>query len=159
MNFLLFANQDTVKHIAVRLPLSKFIMMMIDNRSNVLLILLDLSAAFYTINHDISLQRLKNMYDIIGTVLNWMKSYLNGKSFTVTVRKVSSYSCVLEIGVPQESILGPLLFILYTKDLERIVKKYGLTVHLYADDTQIYFSIDINCNEPDLKQVENALKR
>ena len=122
-------------------------MMMIDKRSNVLLILLDLSAAFNTINHGILLQRLKNMYGITGTVLNWMKSYLNGRSFTVTVRKVSSSSCDLEIGVPQGSILGPLLFILYTKDLERIVNKCGFTVHLYADDTQIYLTQVEQCLE------------
>ena len=102
------------------------LMMMIDKRSNVLLILLDLSAAFYTINHAILLQRFKNLYGITGTVLNWMKSYLDGRNFTVTVRKVSSSSCVLEIGVPHRSILGPLLFILYTTDLERIEKSMVL---------------------------------
>ena len=133
------------------------VMMMIDEKSNVLLVLLDLSAAFDTINHDILIQRLKNMYGINGTVLKWIKSYLNGRSFTVTIKRSSSSSCTIEIGVPQGSILGPLLFILYTKDLQRIVQKYGLQIHLYADDTQIYFSIDIDCDEPDLSQIEKCL--
>ena len=133
------------------------VMMMIDKKSNVLLVLLDLSAAFDTINHKILVRKLQKLYGISGIVLKWINSYLNDRSFTVSVRKTSSSSCVLEIGVPQGSILGPLLFILYTKDLEDIVKKYGLSVHLYADDTQVYFSIDINCDDPDLTKIEECL--
>ena len=53
-----------------------------------------------------------------------------------------SDSCLLEIGVPQGSILGPLLFILYTKELESIAEKYNFCIHLYADDSQVYFSFD-----------------
>ena len=125
-------------------------MMMIDKKRNVLLLLLDLSAAFDTINHKLLIHKLKNSYGIEGTALAWIVSYLSDRSFSVTVNKSSSSSCSLTIGVPQGSILGPLLFILYTKDLEQLVKSYGLSVHLYADDTQIYFSIDVNCLNPDL---------
>ena len=134
------------------------IMMMIDKKTNVLLLLLDLSAAFDTINHKLLLVKLKKFYGISGIVLQWIESYLSGRSFTVSIGKSKSSTCVLEIGVPQGSILGPLLFILYTKDLESIVHKYGLSIHLYADDTQIYFSIEIDpeSEDPDLSNIESC---
>ena len=100
------------------------LLMMIDKKKwkdNVVLLLLDLSAAFDTINHDFLLQKLKRSYGLKGTAHSWFNSYLSGRTFKVTINNVSSSDCVLEIGVPQGSILGPLLFILYTKDLERIV--------------------------------------
>ena len=111
------------------------ILHMVDKKQNVVLLLLDLSGAFDTINHRLLLKKLQDMYGISGTVLKWLKSYLTDRNFKVVVKKASSNSCVLEIGVPQGSILGPLLFILYTKDLEAIVTKYGFSIHLYADDT------------------------
>ena len=118
------------------------ILLQVDSKSHVVLMLLDLSAAFDTINHSVLLKRLKNYYNIQGTAYNWIKSYLSNRTFKVIVNNSVSDSAVLEIGVPQGSILGPLLFILYTKDLEEIATKYGFYVHLYADDTQIYFSFD-----------------
>ena len=66
------------------------------------------------------------------------------------VRTSKSKSYVLEIGVPQGSIIGPLMFILYKKYLQTIVAKYGLSVHLYADDTQIYFAFDVHSANFDL---------
>ena len=91
-------------------------------------------SSFDSINHEYLLKKLKKSYGIKGSALSWFKSYLSGRTFKVTVNNVSSSECVLEIGVPQGYILGPLLFILYTKDLERIVSKYGFSIHLYADD-------------------------
>jgi hypothetical protein len=118
------------------------ILMQIDSKSHVVLMLLDLSAAFDTINHQTLLQRLKTDYNVDGMVLQWFASYLDKRTFAVKVNKTSSDSIFLSIGVPQGSILGPLLFILYTRDLEKIAAKYGFSIHLYADDTQIYFAFD-----------------
>ena len=71
-------------------------------------------------------------------VLKQFTSYLDERSFTVQINKAKSDKCFLRIGVPQGSILGPILFILYTKDLEEIAKSHGFSIHIYADDTQIY---------------------
>ena len=76
-----------------------------DMKSKVILLLLDLSAAFDTVNHGILISKLKNQFGISGDVLNWFRSYLNGRSFTVTIDKCRSKTCFLRIGVPQGSIL------------------------------------------------------
>ena len=130
------------------------VLMMIDKKENVLLLLLDLSAAFDTINHDLLLKKLTRTYGIRKTAIKWLESYLRNRTFKVTVNNSTSSECVLEIGVPQGSILGPLLFIMYTKDLEKIVTKYGFTVHLYADDTQIYFSFDVHNENPNFEAIK-----
>ena len=117
-------------------------LMMIDNRSHAVLMMLDLSAAFDTVNHAVLIKKLKNFYGLGGNIIKWIESYLNKRSFKVSVNDKYSESCSLEIGVPQGSILGPLLFILYTKEIEKITEKYNFHVHLYADDSQLYFSFD-----------------
>ena len=119
-----------------------------------MLLLLDLSAAFDTINHVLLLRKLKSVYGVTGNALQWIESYLSGRSFKVCVNRISSTECQLVIGVPQGSILGPLLFILYTKELELIVTRYGFSIHLYANDTQVYFSFDVHSSDPDLSKVK-----
>lgn len=134
------------------------LMIMMDKKTNVVLLLLDLSAAFDTINHDLLLNKLVRLYGISDVALNWLKSYLTNRTFKVVVNGASSSYCDLSIGVPQGSILGPLLFILYTRDLEHVVTKYGFSVHLYADDTQVYFVFDVNSTNPDLTAVRKCFE-
>lgn len=102
------------------------------------LVLLDLSAAFDTVDHDILLQRLQVSYGFRGSVLNWFRSYLCRRQQTVRRGRCMSTSKVLLCGVPQGSVLGPILFVLYTVDLVRLIEHHGLRPHLYADDTQVY---------------------
>ena len=109
-----------------------------DTRNKVILLLLDLSSAFDTVCHKNLLKKLHKNFGISGMVLEWFSSYLSERSFTVQINNAKSDKCFLRIGVPQGSILGPILFILYTKDLEEIAKRHGFSIHLYADDTQIY---------------------
>ena len=102
--------------------------------------LLNLSAAFDTIDHDLLLSRLTERFGIDGVVLQWVRSYLTGRSQLVKVNGILSTPQLLLCGVPQGSVLGPLLFSMYTTPLSSIITAFGLKHHLYADDTQIYTS-------------------
>ena len=110
----------------------------------VIVVLLDLSAAFDTIDHTILLQKLLDDYNVTDEANKWFKSYLDGRSFSVNVNNVSSTFLSLLFGVPQGSLLGPILFILYIKHLQSIAAKYGLKIKLYADDSQLYISFHPN---------------
>ena len=106
----------------------------------VIVVLLDLSAAFDTIDHGILLYKLLKDYGITGKALQWMQSYLQSRSFCVKIGDTISSILELLFGVPQGSLLGPILFILYIKALQMIAAKYGLDIQLYADDSQLYIS-------------------
>ena len=105
------------------------------------LTLLDLSAAFDTIDHCILLDRLQHMYGISGTALSWFSSSLTNTTQSVIVNdhisQVSSLSC----GVPRGSVLGPILFILYTKPLSDLIQCHSIESQSFADDTQLQVSV------------------
>jgi hypothetical protein len=105
-----------------------------------LLGLLDLSAAFDTVDHGILLQRLQASFGIDGTALEWIGSFLTGRTQAVAFQGVISAYKLLRFGVPQGSVLGPLLFLLYTADVASVALRHGVSVHSYADDTQLYAS-------------------
>ena len=116
------------------------ILLSLDKKECSFLLFLDLSSAFDTVDHDILLSNLKGKYGIEGIVLQWFESYLKGRKYKVKIGKSYSKGIFLYFGVPQGSILGPILFILYISDIEHIAKCYGFRVHVYADDTQLYIS-------------------
>jgi hypothetical protein len=109
----------------------------VDSGDLALLTLLDLSAAFDTVDHATLLRRLEVSYGISGTVHNWFKSYLDGRRQYVRCGSTNSTTTTVLFGVPQGSVLGPILFLLYTADLLELVETHGFRPHLYADDTQI----------------------
>lgn len=112
----------------------------IDKRRTVILLLLDLSAAFDTVDHDILLFRLQQRFGVTGKPLLWFKSYLSNRMQYVSVDGAASSDHALQCDVPQGSVLGPILYVLYTSPLSDIVKKFNLSYHFYADDSQLYLS-------------------
>ena len=105
-----------------------------------MLTLLDLSAAFDTVDHDTLFRHLEVSYGLGGTVLSWFRSYLNGRSQYVRCGRMTSTLTSVLFGVPQGSVLGPILFLLYIADLLRLIETHNLRPHGYADDTQNYGS-------------------
>ena len=99
------------------------------------IVLLDLSVAFDTIDHEILLHRLHNVFGFGDTVLSWFQSYIENRTQTVVFHGKHSTPASLRYGVPQGSVLGPILFILYTQLLS---KHYPVFHQMYADDTQTY---------------------
>jgi hypothetical protein len=125
----------------------------IDTGNLAVLALLDLSAAFDTVDHATLLQRLKTSYGVDGTVLNWLSSYLSNRSQFVRCGSSKSTRRHITCGVPQGSVLGPILFLLYTADLQKLIEQHELQPHLYADDTQICGA----CSPSETVQCQNRL--
>ena len=96
----------------------------------------DLSKAFDTINHKILITKMEH-YGIRGVAINWFKSYLSGRSQSVLINGTQSKPRSLVCGVPQGSVLGPILFTIYMLPLGDIIKRHGMQFHMYADDCQL----------------------
>ena len=102
--------------------------------------LLDLSAPLDTVDHTILLSYLEENFGVTGTALAWIRSYLTCQTQGVVVGDAKSQHICLSFGVPQGSVLGPILFTMYTWPLGSICRKHDITYHLYADYKQIYLS-------------------
>jgi len=107
-----------------------------------LLGLLDLSAAFDCVDHDILLRRLKDKYGVSGTALDWIASYLSDRTQQEQVYYRGRLSAVSQLlfGVPQGSVLGPLLFLLYVVGVFDVIDESGCLAHSYADNLQMQLS-------------------
>lgn len=116
------------------------ILQSLDNNCVTVLVLLDLSAAFDTIDHQTLPHRLENLFGITGKPLAWMSSYLSDRFQTVCVDGMLSAPVGMNYSVPQGSVLGPKNYIMYTKPVGNICRSHGLKHHFYADDSQLYLS-------------------
>ena len=119
---------------------------------------LDLSAAFDTVNHQVLLQRLEHTCGITGGALAWIDSYLSQRKQVVKVNDSRSKVYDLHCGVPQGSVLGPVLFIIYILPLGDIVRKHGLQYHMFADDNQTYLSFKASDMEQSLRKMNDCVR-
>ena len=116
----------------------------------------DFSKAFDSVNHDLILDKLKNYYSIDGRLLKFLKNYLCNREQRVVLDGVKSPAKPVISGVPQGSILGPILFVLFINDLHQGIStdtRIAL-LSLYADDTKIWRSIK---NEEDIAQLQRDI--
>ena len=123
-------------------------------------VFLDLKKAFDTVDHEILLSKLSN-YGIYGNAHQWFKSYLENRTQMCSINGSLSQSCLLSCGVPQGTILGPLLFLLYINDLPNCLS--NCEPRMYADDTHLTYAgdnadnIQLHLNQ-DLENVHNWLR-
>ena len=114
----------------------------VSEKGGAILVLLDLSAAFDTIDHALLLNILEKQMQVKGDLLKWFESFLSDRTQSVSINGVHSQKRKLKYGVPQGSVLGPILFTIYTSSLGDVIQPFGLQYHLYADDTQLYITFD-----------------
>lgn len=143
-NNLLPVNQSAYRqHHSVEtllLRVKSDILLNMDNQCVNLLVLLDLSSAFDTIDHEILLQRLEHTFGLTHTALTWFSSYLSDRFQRISIEGTLSDAFPIEYGVPQGSCLGPLLFTLYASTLFKLAEKHKPKIHSFADDTQLHIS-------------------
>lgn len=129
----------------------------IDGGGVTLLVLLDLTAAFDVIDHSLLLSLLQRI-GFEGSVLSWMQSYLEQRTQKVICCDVESSSSLLGCGVPQGSVLGPLLFSLYISEISSVMDKHNVNYALYADDIQVFMSSSLSELRPTISRMEKCIE-
>ena len=109
-----------------------------DNKFVSFLTLLDQSVAFDTVDYKILLNRLSYSFGISGTIFKCLISYLNNSTQSVSVGDINSSFLLLKYGVPQGSVLGSILFILYSQPVSDKIREYNISYQKFADDTQLH---------------------
>ena len=128
-----------------------------DQSQPTLLVSLDLSAAFDTIDHNILLSRLSTSFGISGTALTWLSSYLNNWYQIVRIGSASSDPSICHSGVPQGSVLGPLLSSLFISPIGQLVSDFGISHQQYADDAQLYIALKSSGTASAIEKLESCL--
>nr|XP_023022447.1 esterase FE4-like [Leptinotarsa decemlineata] len=120
--------------------LIKHVLEILENKQQTLGLFFDLSKAFDLVDHDILLHKLQ-FYGIRGPALNWVRSYLTGRNQLVCVNGINSVSKCIVRGVPQGSVLGPLLFLVFINDFPKFCSIASIII-IFADDTNILVSAE-----------------
>ena len=124
----------------------------------VLLVMLDLSAAFDTVNHDMLLDRLESCFGVRAEAKEWLRTYFLNRKQVVRIDGVNSDPQSLQTGMPQGSVLGPFSFPPYTSPLFNIADNHQCDVHMYADDTQFYLSFKLQEGTSAVSKLESCIQ-
>ena len=118
----------------------------LDDSEHAQLLLLDLSAAFDSLDHNILISRLRSI-GFNGAALNWLISYLSNRTYSIYIKGIYSPNESLIYGVPQGSVLGPLLFMIYILPLSKVIKQFtNINYVIYSDDIQLYWKVPTSSN-------------
>ena len=147
------------------LKLTNDIMETIDSGKITILTALDMSAAFDTLDHATLLHRLEHTFGLSGFVISWIRSYLTNRSSFVKIDSSSSPSATISTGVPQGSVLGPLLFVLFISPVANVINPdlsettNLVSFHQYADDTQLYIGTNASTLVHQVASIESCTQR
>ena len=139
------------------LRLTNDILRAVDTHQHVIVVLLDLTAAFDTLDHQILLQRFHNRYGITGTAFRWMESYFHERQQCIRLDGVCSEWKFVRRGAPQGSVFGPMAFSYYSTPVEEIIKAHDLECMVYADDSQIYCCFDDQDMDISVSRIEKCV--
>ena len=134
------------------------VLLYLDNDMCVLLVMLDLSAVFDTVNHDMLLDRLESCFGVRAEAKEWLWTYFLNRKQVVRIDGVNSDPQSLQTGMPQGSVLGPFSFPLYTSPLFNIADNHQCNVHMYADDTQFYLSFKLQESTSAVSKLESCIQ-
>jgi hypothetical protein len=129
----------------------------IDDNKVVILVLLDLSSAFDTVHHDLLLQKLESA-GITECALEWFREYLSERTHSTSIYNTQSTSLKVPCGVPQGSVLGPILFSLYICGIRQVFINHSIQYHCYADDTQMFEAAKISELPSVVQRIESCLE-
>lgn len=125
------------------LRVSSDVMIAADSGRYPVLVLLDLTSAFDSVDHDTLIDWLKSEIGFSGAVLQWFSSYIKGRTFNVEVNNIMSSVSSLSCGVAQGSVFGPVLFLLYLMPLSGLIRGFeNVSYYFCADDVQLYCSFN-----------------
>ena len=130
----------------------------IDNGKSTILLSLDLSAAFDTIDHITLINRLQNSFCITGAAFDWISSYLADRRLFVRINQARSTIRKTSAGVPQWSVLGQILFSLYISPVAAIARSHGIRQQQYADNTKLFIEVSTSDCEAGLLRLEEYIK-
>ena len=147
------------------LKLTNDILESIDSGKITILTALDMSAAFDTLDHITLLHRLQHTFGLSGYAISWIRSYLTDRSSFVKIDSSSSPSTTILTGVPQGSVLGPLLFVLFISPIANVInsdqsnQNNTVSFHQYADDTQLYIGTNSSTLTSQIASIESCTQR